>query len=113
LIDPWFQAAVDTQTGKLGRDSSRDDLFEREADLVLNLALGSRVVQTAPAKPSVQTQILLDAMVATSQTGDDRWNKIAESLDLLFDKIDEIKVTQRQIKSYEIRTLCQSKWRRR
>jgi hypothetical protein len=31
--------------------------------------------------------------------GDDRWNKIADSLDLLFDKIDKINVTQRQMQA--------------
>jgi hypothetical protein len=59
----------------------------------------SESVTTAPPKPSVQTKIILDAMAGTSQVGDERWDKIADSLDLLFDRIDEVQKTQQQMQA--------------
>jgi hypothetical protein len=49
---------------------------------------------TAPPKPSIQMQFILSAMAESSQQGEARWTKVADSLDLLFDGIDEIQITQ-------------------
>jgi hypothetical protein len=85
----------------LGTDSSEADLLEEEASGVRKSTRASNFNEAtmAPPKPSVQTQIILEVMAGTSQQSDARWDRIADSLDLLFDKIDQINVTQQQMQA--------------
>lgn len=52
---------------------------------------------TAPPKPSAQTQILLEAMASSEQREEERWDRITESIDLLFAKVGEIDRTQQKM----------------
>jgi hypothetical protein len=52
---------------------------------------------TAPPKPSVQSQFLLDAMAAAEQCEDARWETLMESVDLLFAKVGVIDHNQKQL----------------
>jgi hypothetical protein len=49
------------------------------------------VVTTAPpAKPSAQTQFLLDEMAVEAQKLEDRWERMLESMDQITKRLDEV-----------------------
>ena len=54
---------------------------------------------TAPPKPSVQSQFILDVMDAFSQREDDHWSRITKSIDLLFSRVADIDRTQQHMAS--------------
>jgi hypothetical protein len=60
------------------------------------------VTTTAPkskacVKPSQQTQFVLDALDSTEKREDQRWEKMQESIDLLFSKLEAQEETQGQM----------------
>jgi len=48
------------------------------------------VVNTAPPKPSVQTQFVLSAMEQSALRTQERWDQVANNFDLLFARVDDI-----------------------
>lgn len=60
-------------------------LFHQDSELEFSLA-----ANTAPAKPSKQTQILLDQMSRSQDDEKSRWYQVMENFDLLFTKMNDI-----------------------
>jgi hypothetical protein len=52
----------------------------------------------APPKPSKQTQILLDEMSKKSDDDKSKWDHMLESVDLLFNRMNEINLAQQDLK---------------
>lgn len=66
-------------------------------EISLDLARGA--VNTAPPKPSAQTQFLLQAMEQPSAKDEKRWEQILENMDLLFAQVSEIGKTQSKMET--------------
>lgn len=67
-----------------------------------SLDLGA--VTTAPPKPSVQTQFVLSRMDELERKVDEHWEHVLESMDLIFSRIGEVRVSSRSPRS---RLICQ------
>lgn len=52
---------------------------------------------TAPPKPSVQTQFILEEMESSGQKEDERWDRMMKSIDLLFARVGDIDRVQHQM----------------
>ena len=57
------------------------------------------IAKTAPPKPSVKTQLVLEAIEASDNNKDERWDQLQESLDLLFAKVSTLNKNQHQIRA--------------
>ena len=67
--------------------------------LLFSAWIDLRAVTTAPPKPSVQTQFVLDAMAHTTSQDDRHWEQVMESLDLIFARMTDIGSTQQQLRA--------------
>jgi hypothetical protein len=59
----------------------------------------SRILTTAPPKPSAQSALLLDAMASSDQHHEDQLRSIMDSLDLLFQRVSDVNTAQQQFKA--------------
>ena len=63
------------------------------------------MVNTAPPKPSVQTQFVLSAMEQSALRTQERWDQVANNFDLLFARVDDILGTQIKLEAqYDMTT---------
>ena len=63
------------------------------------------MVNTAPPKPSVQTQFVLSAMEQSALHTQERWDQVANNFDLLFARVDDILGTQIKLEAqYDMTT---------
>jgi len=53
----------------------------------------------APIKPSKQTQILLDQMSKNTDEEKTKWDQVMENFDLLYARINDMGITQQELKT--------------